>query len=141
RTLDLEPTWIELARALPELDCLIRPSARAAAVLARLGPYSLRRVGSIEIARVAHCPRPGVVTLFTVGLADHAWPDPQRPRVELAIVAAHAEQLAALAARLIESDCFPEPGVVVRDVFAGEASPHALIAAARSWSLPLPLDE
>jgi hypothetical protein len=85
-------------------------------------------------------------------MSNHTWDDPQRPRIELVLASTVDTEvcgqiLANLAFHLWDTNFFPTPGVVVRDVVgalgAGELSkrlPHVYIAVPRLWNLELPLD-
>lgn len=160
RTLGLQPTWIELAREVPALAVFLQPARRAAdALRAQLGAFTTQTyrhaadaTRTLEVARLAELPEPGRVTFATLGLSEHAWPDPQRPRIELALASTIDGEicgaiLSNLAFHLADAGVFPEPGVLVRDVVgalgAGDLSrrlPHVHIAVPRSWELRLPLD-
>lgn len=161
RTLALQPTWIELARAIPQLAAFLRLSVRAAEALRRaFGAFSARtyrhatdEARRVDVGRIANHPQFGQWTFVTIGLSDHPWTEAQRPRIELALATtvdteACGQILANLAFHLGDTQVFPEPGVIVPDVVralgAGELSerlPHVLIAVPRAWPLPLPLDD
>lgn len=161
RTLGLQPTWIDMARGVPELAVFLRPAVRAAAVLReRLGAIETRtyrhaedRARRIEVGRIADAPEVGKTTFVTIGLADHEWPDPRRPRIELALASSLDSEicgaiLSNLALHLADTGTFPEPGLLVRDVVGAldvlDLSlrlPHVVIAVPRAWILPLPLDD
>lgn len=173
RALVLQPSWLEMALAVPPLAALLGPAARAAqALTARFGAFSARAfhhaaddADRVEIARIAHQPEFGQWTCVTLGLAEHAWGDPARPRVELilaspdlargavALLAVEADVggaiLANLALHLRASGFFPTPGTVVRDVLGGlgipgvsARLPHVYIRVPRAWpGLPLPLSD
>jgi len=161
RALALQPTWAEMARAVPALASFLQVSARAGVALrAALGSFSTRMYRhtsddqrSIEVGRVANRPRVGQWTYTTIGLSNREWPEAERPRVELLLATTLddldvcGQILANLAFHLAETGFFPEPSVMVRDVIgalgAGELSqrlPHVYITVPRAWSLELPLD-
>lgn len=159
RTLDLQPTWIEMARGVPHLAAFLQLSTRAADALHRVfGAFSTRTYrhattnDSIEVGRIANQPKFAHLTFVTVGLANHEWAETQRPRVELIFGSAIEDEvggqiLANLAFHLAQTKFFPEPGVMVRDVIgalgAGDLSqrlPHVYIAVPRAWELQLPLE-
>jgi Flp pilus assembly protein TadD len=161
RTLALQPTWIEMARSVPNLEPLLRISTRAAdAMRAALGTFSTRTYRHtadealpLEVARFANQPGVGLFTFATIGLANTKWPELGRPRVELLLASTVDAEvcgqiLANLAFHLAETGFFPEPGVMVRDVIgalgAGDLSqrlPHVYIMVPRPWRLGLPIDE
>jgi len=159
RTLALQPTWIEMARTVPHLVPLLQVSTKAAdALRASLGTFSTRSYRhvnddgqSIEIARFAEQPSYGRWTYATLGLANTAWRELGRPRVELLFATTVdtevcGQVLATLAFHLAGTGFFPEPGVMVRDVVgalgAGDLSqrlPHVYVTVPRLWKLALPL--
>jgi tetratricopeptide (TPR) repeat protein len=161
RTLELQPTWIEMARSVSHLAPFLRVSTRAAdALRAALGTFSTRtyRHASdealpIEIARFSDQPSFGLWTYTTVGLSNTKWRELGRPRVELMIATSVDAEvcgqiLANLAFHLTETGFFPEPGVMVRDVIGalgvGELSqrlPHIYVMVPRLWRISLPIDE
>lgn len=161
RTLALQPTWIDMARSVPNLEPLLRVSTRAAdAMRGALGAFSTRTYRHtadeallLEVARFANQPGVGLFTFATIGLANTKWPELGRPRVELLLastvdVEVCGQILANLAFHLAETGFFPEPGVMVRDVIgalgAGALSqrlPHVYIMVPRQWRLGLPIDE
>lgn len=173
RALALEPSWLEMALAVPALATLLGPAARAAqALTARFGAFSARAFhhaadegARVEVAQIAHRPGFGQWTCVTLGLGEHAWGDPARPRVELILASPDLARgaptplaleadvggviLATLAFHLRATGVFPTPGTVVRDVLGGLALPavsarlpHLYIRVPRAWpGLPLPLCE
>ncbi|MGN6110428.1 MAG: suppressor of fused domain protein [Kofleriaceae bacterium] len=160
RTLALQPTWIEMARGIPQLAAFLQLSTRAADVLrGAFGPFSTRTyrhagddARSVEVGRILDQPQFGHWTFVTIGLSNREWPEAQRPRVELALATTWDHEvcgqiLANLAFHLDATGFFPEPGVMVRDVIgslgAGDLSqrlPHVYIGVPRVWELRLPLD-
>jgi hypothetical protein len=176
RTLALQPTWIAMARGIPELAQFLQVSSRAGdALRTAFGSFSTRsyqhagerasahgatgadagaaRPREIEVGRIVNQPRFGHWTYVTLGLSNHAWPELERPRVELVmdtIVDGElcGQILANLAFHLADSQFFPEPGVMVRDVIgslglAGLSGrlPHVFIGIPRAWELKLPIAE
>ena len=159
RTLVLQPTWIEMARSVVHLAPLLEVSTHAAdALRASLGMFSTRSyrhpqgdARPIEIARFVDQPSYGRWTYATLGLANTRWPDAGRPRVELLLASTVDSEVcsqivATLAFHLANTQFFPEPGVMVRDVVgaldAGDLSqrlPHIYITVPRLWRLSLPL--
>ncbi len=161
RTLALQPTWIEMARAIPQLAVFLQPSARASdALRAHLGAFSARSYShardpsrTVEVGRIPRLPEPRKRTYVTIGMSNATWPDPQRPRGEL-ILASNLDDdaecgaiLSNLAFHLPDTGFFPEPGVLVRGVIGalalGDLSrrlPHVYVAVPRLWDLPSPLD-
>jgi tetratricopeptide (TPR) repeat protein len=158
RTLALQPTWIEMARGLPQMQQFLQISSRTAEILRGVfGAFSTRTykhtgnsARSIEVGRVPHQPRFGQVTFVTIGLSNHIW-DP-KPRVEL-VMASHTDNdvcgqiLANLAFHLMDTNFYPDPNVMVRDVVgalgAGDLSlrlPHVFVGTPRGWEMRLPLD-
>lgn len=161
RTLAVQPTWIEMARGIPQFAAFLQTSARAAAALhAAFGAFSAQAYRhasdesrELEVGRLSNQPQFGQWTFVTIGLSNVAWPDPQRPRIELILATTIDEPvcgqiLANLAFHLGDTGFFPEPGVLVRDVIgglgAGDLSrrlPHVYITVPRAWSaIELPLD-
>lgn len=160
RALALQPTWIEMARTVPSLLPFLQVSTRAADLLrTALGAYSARAyrhaadpTRSVEVGRIAGTPELGLWTYLTVGLSNTQWPDAGRPRVELVLASTVDDEvcgqiLANLAFHLAETQFFPEPGTMVRDVVAalGASSlsarlPHVYLIKPRAWGVHLPLD-
>src|SRR4051812_21450551 len=93
RTLELQPTWLDMARSVSHLAPFLRVSTRAAdALRAALGTFSTRtyrhasdEAQPIEIARFNDQPSFGLWTYATVGLSNTKWREIGRPRVELMI--------------------------------------------------------
>lgn len=160
RTLQLQPTWIEMAKGVPTLAAFLQLSTRTAEDLrAVFGAFSTRTyrhaaddARAIEVARIVDAPVIGRWTFVTIGLSNHLWPDAERPRIELilqTIVDAEVcgQILANLAFHLADTNFYPQPGVVVRDVIGGLAAgelsqrlPHVYISVPRGWAFSLPLD-
>jgi len=161
RTLALQPSWIEMARGVPQLLPFLQISSRTTDILRGYFPtFSTRtyrhaqdNARSIDVARMIDQPRLNAFTYITIGLSNKEWPQSERPRVELVMgtlvdTDLCGKILANLAFHLSETGFFPEPGVMVRDVIgallAGDLSqrlPHVYIAVPRAWSVRLPLDE
>jgi tetratricopeptide (TPR) repeat protein len=161
RTLALQPTWIEMARGVPQLVPFLQISSRTTDILRAYFPtFSTRTyrhaqdtTRSIDVARILDQPRLNAFSYVTIGLSNKEWPQVERPRVELIMgtlvdTELCGKILANLAFHLSETGFFPEPGVMVRDVIgalqAGDLSqrlPHVFIAVPRLWSVRLPLDE
>jgi tetratricopeptide (TPR) repeat protein len=162
RSIALQPTWVTMAASTPQLATFLQVSARTQDRLRDLfGPFSTRRfqhaadeARMIEVGRIANQPDVNHFTFVTVGLTNHEWPQKERPRIELMLVStldteACAQILANLAFHLADTQFFPEPGTMVRDVVAalgtGELSerlPHVYVQSPRAWlGLELPLDE
>lgn len=160
RALALQPTWTEMARGVPQLAPLIALSAHAGELLRKaLGAHSGRRFRhatdsgrGVEVMRFADQPERGVTTYASLGVSDHAWGDPQRPRVELLLGATSDDPvvpqvIANVAFHVIDKDFFPEPGTIVRDIVAvlraaplSDRLPHVYFMNAAPWSLLGPLD-
>src|SRR6185436_17037472 len=160
RTLVLQPTWIEMARSVPQLVPFLQVSTRAAdALRVALGTFSTRTYRhasdeslGLEVARFTDQPSFGLWTYATIGLSNTRWRELGRPRVELVLATTVdaeicGEILANLAFHLSNTGFFPEPGVMVRDVIgalgAGDLSqrlPHVYIIVPRLWRLTLPID-
>lgn len=159
RTLELQPTWIEMARGIPALAAFLQYSTRTAHNLhAAFGPFSTKSYRhatadkGIEVGRIVNQPAVGKWTFVTVGMSNQVWSEDQRPRIELVLASTLDSDvcgkiLANLAFHLTDTLFYPEPGVVVRDVVgalaAGDLSerlPHVYIAVPRVWSLSLPLE-
>ncbi|MGE5185983.1 MAG: suppressor of fused domain protein [Acidobacteriota bacterium] len=161
RTLALQPSWLAMAQAVPQLAGFLQVSTHAAELLQRaFGAFSKRSyrhaaddTRSIEVGRIANQPAFGQWTFVTVGLSNATWKEPERPRVELVLgstidLEVCGKILANLAFHLTETGFFPQPGTMVRDVVgalaAGELSqrlPHVYVQSPRAWHLELPLDE
>lgn len=160
RTLVLQPTWIEMVKGVPTLAAFLQQSTRTAEDLrAAFGAFSTRtyrhasdETRAIEVGRIVDQPAFGRWTFVTVGMSNHTWGDPERPRIELILATTLDTEvcgqiLANLAFHLWDSSFYPQPGVVVRDVVgalsAGDLSrrlPHVYIGVPRMWPLELPLD-
>jgi hypothetical protein len=160
RVLSLQPTWLELALSVPALAAFLQLSQHAGELLRRVfGPGSARayrhaRDGArtIDVARFAAVPLPGLITYASTGLSNVNWPD-GRPRLEVIFATAHdgpaAPQIVANAVfHVMDSGFYPAPGTMVRDLVgvigAGDLSmrlPHAYFSVPRRWHLRLPLDE
>ncbi len=161
RTLALQPTWIEMARGIPQLAQFLSVSTRAGdALRIAFGTFSTRSyrhagddTRAVEVARIANQPRFGRWTYVTIGLSNKEWIEPMRPRVELLLSTlvdgeVCGQILANLAFHLSDTGFFPEPGVMVRDVIGSlhvgdlsERLPHVFIGIPRAWELRLPIDE
>ncbi len=161
RTLVLQPSWAEMALGIPQLAAFLQTSTRAAEKLhAHFGPFSTRSYRHnaddtrvVEVGRIPKQPQFGQWTFVTLGLSNHTWPQEQRPRIELVLASTIDEDvcgqiLANLAFHLGETQFFPEPGVMVRDVVgalkAGDLSqrlPHVYIIVPRLWDLALPIED
>ena len=160
RTLEIQPTWAEMARGIPHLAPYLQISTRATDALRRVfGMFSTRTYRhtgddgrSVEVGRIVNKPRVGQWTYVTIGLSNRLWPETERPRVELLLATTLDTELcgqilANLAFHLAETGFFPEPGVMVRDVIgalaAGDLSqrlPHVYIGVPRAWELDLPIE-
>jgi hypothetical protein len=161
RTLALQPTWLEMARSVPQLAAFLQVSTRAGdALRAALGTFSTRRyrhthdeARALEICRFVDQPVIGQWTFATLGLSNTRWPELGRPRIELVLASTLDAEvcgqiLANLAFHLAETGFFPEPGVMVRDVIgalgAGDLSerlPHVYVTVPRLWRVALPIDD
>jgi hypothetical protein len=149
-----------MARGVAQLAPLLSLSAHAGALLRKaIGPHSERRFRhatdhgrGIEVLRFADVPERTVTTYASLGVCDHAWSDPDRPRVELLLGAAVDEAvvpqiIANVAFHLVDKDFFPEPGTIVRDIVAvlqaggvSERLPHVYFMPPTPWSLFPQLD-
>lgn len=161
RVLTLQPTWVDMARGVPQLAQFLVTSTRAADALhAAFGTFSTRTYRHatndtlvVEVGRIPNQPRIGCFTFATIGLSNKQWPDLRRPRVELVFSSLLDAELcgqilANLTFHLWETGFFPEPGVMVRDVIGAldvpdlsARLPHVFIGIPRAWQLKLPLDE
>ena len=161
RTLVLQPTWIEMALGVPQLAAFLQTSTRAGEKLrAHFGPFSTRTychtgddARTVEVGRIVNQPQFGQWTFVTIGLANQTWPAAERPRIELVLASTIdsdvcGQILANLAFHLGETQFFPEPGLMVRDVVgalgAGDLSqrlPHIYIYVPRLWEIALPIDD
>jgi hypothetical protein len=159
RTLELQPTWIEMAKGVPSLAVFLVQGTRTAENLrAAFGAFSAKTYRhatagrSIEVGRIIDQPAIGKWTYVTIGMSNQVWAEDQRPRIELILASTLDTEvcgqiLANLAFHLTDTLFYPEPGVVVRDVVgalkAGDLSqrlPHVYITVPRLWQLELPID-
>ncbi len=167
RALALQPTWIEMARNVPQLAVFLKVSTRAHDLLRQVfGAFSCKTYShaadverAIEVGRIANRPAYGQWTFVTVGLSNTAWPARPgappgyvRPRVELLMsstvdIEVCGQILANLAFHLAETGFYPDNAVMVRDVVgglgAGDISlrlPHVFLRDPKGWPLSLPLD-
>jgi len=160
RTLALQPSWIAMAQGVEKLAPFLAVSTRASDLLHGVfGAFSTRAyrhagdaTRSLDVGRIERQPVIGQWTFVTIGLANIAWNEPARPRIELLLASTLDTEvcgqiLANLAFHLAETNFFPQPGTMVRDVVGalgfGELSqrlPHVYVQSPRAWSLDLPLD-
>jgi hypothetical protein len=161
RALALQPTWTDMARGVPQLAPLLGLAARTGEHLRRvIGTHSGRRFRhatdggrGIEVLRFSDAPERGIVTYASLGVCDHAWQDPGRPRLELLLGASDDDPIlpqivANTAFHVVDKDFFPEPGTIVRDIIAvleaGELSermPHVYFMDASPWRVRGPLED
>lgn len=161
RTLVLQPTWTEMALGVPQLATFLQTSTRGADKLrAHFGPFSTRtyrhaadEARVVEVGRIVNKPQFGQWTFVTIGLANQTWPDAERPRIELVLASTIdadvcGQILANLAFHLGETQFFPEPGLMVRDVVGAigvadlsQRLPHAYVCVPRLWDVALPIDD
>jgi tetratricopeptide (TPR) repeat protein len=161
RVLAIQPSWVEMARGVPQLLQFLQISSRTSEILRTFFPtfstrtyrHAQETARSIDVARIIDQPRHNAFTYITLGLSNREWPQTERPRVELLMgtlvdTELCGKILANLAFHLAETGFFPEPGVMVRDVIgalqAGDLSqrlPHVFISVPRLWPVRLPLDE
>jgi hypothetical protein len=169
RTLALQPSWVDMARNIPQLATFLQVSTKAGEALRRVfGAFSTRaykhtndEARSLEVGRISNQPAFGKWTYVTIGLSNREWSTSlsgattvgaHRPRIELVMATTLdgevcGQVLANLAFHLGSTNFFPEPGVMVRDVVGslneGDLSarlPHVYITVPRVWKLELPLD-
>lgn len=162
RSIALQPTWVTMAASTPQLANFLQVSMRTGDRLHEVfGAFSTRRflhaadaARVMDVGRIANQPEPGSFTYLTLGLTNTEWPEAERPRIELMLVSSLEtetceEIVANLAFHLADTQFFPEPGTMVRDVVAalgvGDLSkrlPHIYVQSPRAWmGLELPLDE
>lgn len=161
RTLSLQPTWIEMALGVPQLAAFLQTSTRAAEKLRALfGPFATRtyrhtadEARVVEVGRIVNQPQFGQWTFVTIGLANQTWADDERPRIELVLASTIDAEvcgqiLANLSFHLGETQFFPEPGLMVRDVVGAlgiddlsQRLPHVYICVPRLWTMPLPIED
>jgi tetratricopeptide (TPR) repeat protein len=159
RTLGLQPSWIEMALGIPQLATFLQTSMRAADALRDVfGAFSTRtyrhatdEMRTVDVGRINNQPLFGQWTFVTLGLANQIWPETQRPRIELILATTVDNEicgqiLANLAFHLADTQYFPEPGVMVRDVIGSlqvtdlsQRLPHVYIAVPRLWNVKLPI--
>jgi hypothetical protein len=159
RTLQLQPTWLEMARGVPQLAVFLQLSTVTGDLLhAAFGAYAgrtYRHAGdpdrTIEVVRVVGQPAIGHTTYVTLGLTNLPT-EPGKPRLELILGTSVdgevcGDILASAAFHLWDTRYYPTPGTIVRDVVAvlgaGDLStrlPHIYVAVPRRWGLRLPLD-
>jgi hypothetical protein len=159
RTLELQPTWLEMAKGVPALAAFLVQGTRTAENLrAAFGAFSTKTYRhatagrSIEVGRIIDQPAIGKWTYVTIGMSNQVWAEDQRPRIELILATTLDSDvcgkiLANLAFHLTDTLFYPQPGVVVRDVVgalkAGDLSqrlPHVYITVPRAWDIALPFD-
>lgn len=160
RTLALQPSWLEMARGVPSLAVFLQQGTRTAEDLhAVFGAFSTRSyrhtddpTRAVEVGRIVDQPAVGMWTFATIGLSNHVWAEDQRPRIELVLASTIDSEvcgqiLAHLVFHLCDTDFYPEPGVVVRDVVGnlgqGNLSrrlPHIYVTVPRAWKVSLPID-
>jgi Suppressor of fused protein (SUFU)/Tetratricopeptide repeat len=160
RALAMQPTWADMARGVPQLAPLLALSARTGDILRRaLGPHSGRRFRhatdsgrGVDVLRFGDQPERGAVTYASLGLCDHAWPEPHRPRLEIVLGAAADDPVipqivANVAFHVMDKEFFPERGSIVRDIIAvlragslSERLPHVYFMEPTPWQLPFPLE-
>ena len=160
RVLALQPTWIEMARSVPALAPYLTLASRVGELISRqFGTSSSKRYRhadgpdrTIDVARIADCPTVGTSTHVSIGFADWAWIDADRPRFEIIMAstgeAAVAGQIVANAAfHLMTAARYPAPGLAlpgaVRALELGTVSqrlPHIYFTMPKLWTLALPLD-
>jgi Suppressor of fused protein (SUFU)/Tetratricopeptide repeat len=160
RVLELQPSWLEMARGVPELAQFLSLSWHAQTLVrSKLGAFSARAYHhasaqrSLDVARIGNAPQSGHSTYVSLGLCDHSWPQEGRPRIELLLASTVddercAQIIANTAFHVMDSAFFPEPGAMLRDVVGvldlGDWSrrlPHGYVTVPRAWQLQLPLDE
>lgn len=160
RVLQLQPSWIDMARSVPALASYLTLAARVGDLVARaFGPYSSKRYRHadgadrmIDVGRVPDCPAVGTGTYVSIGFADWAWIDADRPRFEIVLASAGdpavAGQIVANAAFHLMSEArYPAPGLAlpgaVRALELGALStrlPHVYFTVPKLWTVRLPLD-
>jgi len=160
RALALQPSWLEMALGVPQLAPYLVLSTRAAELLhAAFGAFATRTYRhaandaiALEVGRIPNEPATGQTTYVSIGLSNHAWAEPERPHVELVLATLADSEIcgvivANLAFHLADTNYFPSPSVMVRDVVGaiapgelGARLPHVYIAVPRAWHLALPLD-
>jgi hypothetical protein len=160
RALQLQPSWLEMARSVPELAVFLELSWHAQALIrGHLGAFSARayrhaaQKRTLDVARIGNSPVSGQSTYVSLGLCNHQWPQAERPRIELMLASMVDDErcgqiIANTSFHMMDSAFFPEPGAMLRDVvgvlgFADWSPrlPHGYIAVPRAWQLSLPLDE
>lgn len=163
RTLELQPTWIEMVKSSPQLAPYVQLSNLARERLrATLGNFAAKRYRHatnrgrvVEVGRIAGSPTDKHATYVTIGLSDHVWADALLPRLELALVAAidvrdtegYGQILVNAAFHCIDNNFYLTPGAVIRDLIGvlhlGELSqqfPHGFFMAPEAWPTAMTID-
>ncbi len=160
RALTLQPAWHEMARAVPVLAPYMLLATRVGELVQRgFGPYSSKRFRHadeaervIDVARLVDVPVQAVHTYVSIGFADWAWLEADRPRFEVVLAsAADAEASGRIVANtvfhLMAAARYPAPGLTLPGAvealgLAGISPrlPHAYFTVPKLWAVRLPLD-
>ena len=163
RTLELQPTWIEMVRTSPQLAPYVQLSNVARERLrASFGGFATKRYRhatnrgrAVEVGRIAGSPTDKHATYVTIGLSDHAWLDPSMPRLELLLAAEIdvrdtercGQILVNAAFHCIDNNFHATPGAIIRDLIGvlqlGQLSlqfPHAYFMQPTAWPTTMTIE-
>jgi Suppressor of fused protein (SUFU)/Tetratricopeptide repeat len=162
RTLELQPTWIEMVPKAPALAGFVQYSSYVRELLRSVfGSFNGLEVrhatnttASVEIARFINSPTAAYSTYCSLGLSNQTWPDPRQPRIELLLAVRDGSYAAACGQILgnatfhcMQERFFPNPGSIIRDLISvlgvAELSakfPHAYFISPTAWRIKLPID-
>jgi hypothetical protein len=130
RTLELQPTWIEMVKTTPQLASYVLLSTYIREVVRNtIGPFAAKkyrhasdRKRSIEVERVLSVPTERHTTYVSIGLCDHTWHEPSRPQLEFGLttlndsIAADAcgQILVNAVFHCIDNQFAPTPSSIIR---------------------------
>jgi tetratricopeptide (TPR) repeat protein len=163
RTLELQPTWIEMVKTTPQLAPYVQLSNYARERLrAKLGQFAAKRYRhatnrgrAVEVGHIVGSPTDNHATYVTIGLCDHAWLDPQWPRLELLLAGSSDVRETELCGQILVNAAFHcmdnnfhvTPTAVIRDLVGvlqfGELSrqfPHAYFMEPAAWPMSMTID-
>lgn len=159
RALQLQPSWIELARGVPHFESLLSISSAAGDAIRRsLGAYAGQtfrhaedEARTVEVGRITRCPSPHHTTYVSIGIAAQGQFAPGEPHVELALASTVDREIcgqivANTAFHVLDHAVHLAAGVMLPDVIGvlGDPDlsvrfPHIYLMTPRSWRVTLPL--
>jgi hypothetical protein len=161
RTLELQPSWIEMVPKTPALAGFVQYSTYAKELLRTVfGSFNATEfrhasnATSVDIARVINSPASSYSTYCSLGLCNQAWAEPRQPRLELLLAvrdgiapAVCGQILSNAAFHCLEKQFYPNPGSMIKDLVSvlgiadiSQQFPHAYFAQPTAWQFKLPLD-